>query len=337
MQALAFDLGGTHLRAAISGESGTLRRVKKQRIRSVANGLGEKEIWGPVIKAMLDYEHESRDLLHSSDPIVIAFPGPVTEHGRILQAPTVAGKSLNVRNIPAEVERFTGRRVYLLNDVSAAAWYFGAASDANRFLVVTVSSGIGSKIFDRRHPARVLDEPPYAGEIGHVVVDDRPCALLCDCGARGHLGAIASGRGIERAARLSALESPAEFACSVVHNALHGSAKELSNEDHIVPAALAGDPWALGIIRECTRPLARALLFTVMAAGLERIFIMGGFAQSMGQAYLEILRDLTTKISQYPVMGDALPSMLQIVNAGEEVCLTGCGIFLSHARVGVPS
>jgi len=336
MRALAFDLGGTHLRAAILSEAGALRHLKKHRIRSVADGLSETEIWSGVIGSMVDYEYETRNLLQSLDPIVVAFPGPVTGRQHILQAPTVAGKSTNVRNLPVELERLTGRRVYLLNDVSAAAWYFGAISDANRFLVVTVSSGIGSKMFDRLHPARVLDEPAYAGEIGHVVVDDRPDALLCDCGTRGHLGAIASGRGIERAARVSALRSPAKFANSLVHAALNGSAEHLSNEDHIVPAALAGDRWALGVIRDCTRPLARTLLFTIMAAGLERVFVIGGFAQSMGQLYLEILRDLMNETSRYSVMGDALQSMLQIVNSDEEVCLTGCGAFLSQARMGVP-
>ena len=70
----------------------------------------------------------------------------------------------------------------------------------------TVSSGIGSKMFDRKSSQGVIDHLPYAGEIGHIVINDDAHAPVCDCGAKGHLQAIASGRGIERAARREAPE-----------------------------------------------------------------------------------------------------------------------------------
>jgi C7-cyclitol 7-kinase len=330
LPALAFDLGGTHLRSALIRESGALSHFCKQRIQSVADGLKENEIWDSLIASMLDYECSSRNFLRSSDPIIAAFPGPVAEGRRLMQAPTVAGKAMHIRDIPAELHQNTGRQVYLLNDVSAAAWHLGATTDVSRFIVVTVSSGIGSKIFDRFHPLRVLDEPAYAGEIGHVVVDDGPDAMVCDCGGRGHLGAIASGRGIERSARLAALRSPGQFASSLVHTVFEGSAQSLTNERHVVPAALSGDEWALQIIRDCTRPLARTLLTTVMAAGLERIFVIGGFAQCMGLTYLRMLRDLIIEMSQYAVLGDGVYSLVELLNPGEEACLAGCGAFLKH-------
>lgn len=110
-----------------------------------------------------------------------------------------------------ELERVTRRPVVMLNDLSAAAWHLAESTPLNRFLVVTVSSGIGSKIFGRCHPLGVIDDLPYAGEIGHVVVDESSDTLVCDCGGRGHLGAIASGRGIERSARRQAALFPAAF------------------------------------------------------------------------------------------------------------------------------
>ena len=116
-------------------------------------------------------------------------------------------------------------------------------------MVVTISSGIGSKIFDRKHPSGVIDSPAWAGEIGHVIADESPDAPRCDCGGLGHLGAIASGRGIERAARRCAMGEPDSFArsmCAVLYGA---TAFTLNNEEHIVPAAMSGDKWCLEVIR----------------------------------------------------------------------------------------
>src|SRR5262249_33551875 len=157
--------------------------------------------------------------------IVFSFPGPVAGHRTVLAAPTLFGRETNLAHLAEDLERATGRQVRLVNDVSAAAWYFSTRTTARRFFVVTVSSGIGSKLFDRAHSHVVIDDPPYAGEIGHMVVNSGPEAQLCDCGGFGHLGAIASGRAIEKTARRL---SPA-------------ISTELTNEEHVIPAARAGD------------------------------------------------------------------------------------------------
>src|SRR5205823_8314994 len=128
-----------------------------------------------------------------------------------------------------------------------------------RFMVVTVSSGIGSKIFDAGNARGVIDDLPYAGEIGHAKADESDDAPACDCGGKGHLGAIASGRGILRYAKRVAAIDPAflQSMCAGHFGATPGS---LTNEDHLVPAAQLGDPWALNVVRHCTAPLARVLL-----------------------------------------------------------------------------
>ena len=263
---------------------------------------------------------------------MFAFPGPVAANRHILQAPTVAGDG-EVPDIARELEKRTGRTVHLLNDISAAAWYFAEYSSARRFLVVTISSGIGSKLFDRNHPARVLDDPPYAGEIGHFVVDESPDAILCDCGGRGHLGGIASGRGIERTAGHRASADAAAFADSKAAQLSNG--RELSNEEHIVPAAMAGDTWTWRVIEDCTRPLARTILATVMAAGLDQVFIVGGFAQALGTRYQQLLTRLLMESSGYAVMRDRLESLVTVVAPDENACLKGCGVY---ARLrGVPT
>jgi glucokinase len=112
-----------------------------------------------------------------------------------------------------------------------------------------------------------------------------------------------------------------------------GLASSITNEDHIIPAALAGDVWALKIIRECTRPLARTLLSNVMGGGLERLFIVGGFAQALGRVYRQILLDLMIEMSHYAVVREVIPSLIDVgANTYNEPCLKGCGVFLRLAE-----
>lgn len=337
MQALAFDLGGTHLRAALVGPDG-LRAFTTRRIQNGQDISGENGIWEQIMTEMISVERRNAAELDPADPIVISFPGPIADNRHILHAPTVCGANADFVNLADRLETETGRPVHLLNDVSAAAWCLSSRTDVDRFMVVTISSGIGSKIFDRRHAARVLDEPAYAGEIGHFVVDECPSALVCDCGGRGHLGAVASGRGVERTARRRASEDAESFSRSCVHTCRGGLPDALTNEDHLVPAALAGDAWVLAVLRDCTRPLARALLCSTMAMGLERVFIIGGFAQALGSVYLDLLSGLVREHSQYDMLRDRIESLIAPGYGCGEPCLLGCGAFLEHLYcIGSPA
>lgn len=329
MHALAFDLGGTHLRGGLVGPDG-LRAFTSRRIQNGDHISGQSGILEQIVTEMISCERRNAAELDPADPIIVSFPGPIAGNRHILHAPTVCGANTDFLDLAARMEQETGRPVHLLNDVSAAAWYLGSRTDVDRFLVVTISSGIGSKIFDRRHAARVLDEPAYAGEIGHLVVDDGPSAPVCDCGGRGHLGAIASGRGVERTARRRAREDAAGFTRSCVHTCRGGLPDSLTNEQHLVPAALAGDSWALAVLRDCTRPLARTLLCSTMTMGLERVFVIGGFAQALGAVYIDLLSSLVTELSQYYMLRDRINSLIAPGYTCGEPCLLGCGAFLEH-------
>lgn len=332
MYALIYDIGGTHLRAGLLDPSGTVRHVAKSRLRSVATNDSSDVVWDCLLAGILNYELAHRELLPESSPIVIAFPGPVQAHRRILQASTLVGTA-DVPDIADILELRTGRRVFILNDLSAAAWHFAARCDVARFMVVTISSGIGSKIFDRRHADGVLDDPHYSGEIGHFVVDDRPDAPICECGGRGHLGAIGSGRGIERAARQHAAEDRVAFRSSMVFKAVRFDLERITNEEHLVPAALDGDEWTLNILRRCTLPVARTLITVWMAVGIERIYVIGGLAQALGDVYLTTLRSAIEAMSHCTFI-DTLASCIEVSALGSEACLQGCGVFAQTGPVG---
>jgi glucokinase len=246
---------------------------------------------------------------------------------KIADAPTVTGALRSMPDLRSAIAERTRREVHILNDISAAAWHLSRRMAARRFMVVTVSSGIGSKIFDRHHALGVIDDVPYAGEIGHIKVDERQDAPKCDCGGRGHLGAIASGRGILRFARRLA-KTDEEFNHSLCVTRFAGTAESLTNEQQLVPAARMGDPWALRVVREGTVPLARLLLQTVIAGGIESVVIIGGFALGLGEMYLAILRQEMWKRCDYRIMPEGLENL--IVMGDEDACLLGTAAYASR-------
>jgi glucokinase len=304
-----------------------LTALSKYRLRNFLDTQETRMIWESLVSLMEAFVRDVADLVKPDDPIVISFPGPISKDGQPIAAPMIVGDRSTPPDIREHLSRSTGRPVFLLNDLSAAAWYLSVISNVERFLVVTVSSGIGSKLCDRLSSDRVMDDVPYAGEIGHITVDDSFRAPPCDCGGRGHLGAIASGRGIERAAQRKAARDHTAFSHSLCVSQFGATPSSLSNEHHIVPAALASDPWTLDVVKDCTKPLGGILATLTVAAGLQHIFVIGGFAQTLGTVYLECLRGFLMAHNSFSAFPFASPALLSICTTNEETCLLGTAAY----------
>jgi len=190
-------------------------------------------------------------------------------------------------------------------------------------MAVTVSSGIGSKVCIRLSgKAALFDKGPYAGEIGHLMVDPSTDAPICDCGGRGHIGAISSGRGIESLARRRSIENPLAFSRSLCSRQFGASPGTLNNEVHLVPALRAGDEWTLEVLREGTLPLAIALNTLILGLGLQGVFVLGGFAFSIGETYLRSLSDLMNARCDYSAFRFS-SDMIRFGGMCEDACLRG--------------
>jgi glucokinase len=324
------DVGGTYVRCAAVTQGAALHDVQRCRLPGPAERGDTRLIWDRILDAICGFAER----VGGPERMVVAVPGPVARATVLLSAPTLATDPPAMPDLHGELERRSGRRVHLLNDLSAAAWYVHSITDASRFMVVTVGSGVGSKVFDRDHPSGVLDELPYSGELGHLVVDTSWDATPCGCGGRGHLGTIASGRGIERRAREAAARDPRGFGDSACA-ARGATPATLTNEDHLVPAAHARDPWALAVIRESSRPLARVLTTVAIAVGLERILVFGGFPQAVGEPYLELLREEMSALADYPLLPRRLADLVVLADPGDEVCLRGAAQFALRLTDGV--
>jgi glucokinase len=156
--------------------------------------------------------------------------------------------------------------VRILNDVTAAGYRYLRSSDED-FCIVTVSSGIGNKVFAGGRP--LVGPSGRGGELGHLRVDDSANAPVCECGGRGHLGAIASGR--------------AALAYARAH-----VAKALTAGD-LAAAFRRDEAWAVDVVRRCASPLGWALAAIHLGAGIERFVLFGGFALALGARYRDLV------------------------------------------------
>ena len=217
----------------------------------------------------------------------MAWPGPVAG-GIALRSPTILGAQLDRQfDVRAGLEtHFPRARVYVLNDLTAAGYYF-VGQDLGDFCIVTVGSGIGNKVFLGGEPQ--LGAQCLGGEIGHLRVRPAPGTPFAD--ELAELGSLASGRGMLWLA---------------ARNDGPGSLRDQPVTDeasaNFVTAFRTGDAGALAVAGASSHPLAMTLGALHLGLGLSRFIIVGGFAKALGEPYRALLatlcRDLTWDVGQ---------------------------------------
>lgn len=253
--------------------------------------------------------------------LAVAFPGPIDAEGNALAAPTLWGDA-DPRPFPVrrELERlWPNSRVFVVNDVTAAGYRY-LRDSAQDFCIVTVSSGIGLKIFVAGRP--IVGAAGRGGEIGHLRVDFTPTAPACDCGGQGHLGAIASGRGALRTAQRLARQGDAGFASGFLGRNSRCDPATLDNEA-LAAAFRAGDPWVHELIHGVAQPLGQVLAGVHVALGIERFVIVGGFALALGEGYREQL--VRTARESCWQLGQDWENMIVLGDADDTAGLIGAG------------
>jgi glucokinase len=181
--ALAFDIGGTKLAAAVVDGGG--RVVAEGRVPTV--GDGPDVLFAGLVALGDDVAGRS-----GLDPVVVGVGcgGPMAAHGLTVSP-------LNIpqwREFPlrARLAAHYGLPVFVDNDAKALALaegWMGAAQGCTNYLAMVVSTGVGAGVV---LDGRLLDGGAgNAGHLGHVIVD--PLGRPCACGARGCLEAEVSG------------------------------------------------------------------------------------------------------------------------------------------------
>jgi glucokinase len=307
--ALALDIGGTKIAAAVVEASGRL--VSRARTPTPRD-LDSEQVWAALealfsrllAEAGLD---DSRELAG----VGCGCGGPMEwPAGRVspLNLPSWRGFPLRDRL----AQRLPGVPVRVHNDaicVAAAEHWRGAGRGHANMLGMVVSTGVGGGlILDGR---LVSGASGNAGHIGHIVVDpeDGP---VCGCGGRGCLEAIARGPALVTWARAQGWR-PGQPAAS---------GRELADD------AAQGDPVGLAAMRRAGRALGIAIASATSLCDLEVVSIGGGLSQA-GSLLFDPLADALRAHAQLD-----FTRQLQVVPAalGQSAGLVGAAALIFAAE-----
>ena len=251
LSAIAVDLGGTQLRAALVAPDGTLAaRVA----RPTFAGAGPEAVLAQIAEAVGEVAAGAGEVAG----VGVASPGPLdTSRGVALDLPMLRGFA-GFPFAAALADRL-GLPVRLENDGIAAAigeWRRGAGQGRDNLVYVTLSTGIGGGIVA---DGRVLrGRMGLAGHVGHmtIVKDGAPCP----CGNRGCWEAYAAG--------------PA-FADRAAHRLGCRPGDPAAAPPAVFDAAAAGDPAARALVEE-EADLAGIGIASLLHLYSPEVVILGG-------------------------------------------------------------
>lgn len=274
--ALAMDLGGTNLRAAVVDEAGKIVHWKQCQTPSSRQG---------IIKSMVE---QANDLLALADSdglkvtgVGISTGGRVDfERGVVSQATSLISDWNNVP-LRAIIEEHLKIPTVVDNDGNCSAVaekVFGRAKSADNFISIVLGTGIGGGIYVQGRLLR--GESNYTSEIGHIsVASDGP---KCNCGNYGCVELYASGSGLVRWAR-----ETSSSLLGVKDN------QELTAKD-IAELARSGNPAATKLLQSAGEKLGTAV------AGLVDVFnpsliIFSGSLIGLGELYFDAFNKTLTE------------------------------------------
>ncbi len=321
------DVGGTTLRTAryltASGDLRSPRRVPTESL-ALHPDLPAVALQHRVVEQIAA---QAEQAVHDGDAtaVGIAFAGPIAATGEVLAAPTIWGAGGDRINLSGLLEERLGVRVMVVNDLTAAVWRYVRGPDEPPFCLITVSSGIGNKVYWGGQV--LLDPGGHGGELGHWTCRLGPAAPRCDCGGRGHLGALASGRGVLAAARSAASAFPAEYRTSALGRMVPNPA-DLNNTT-LSEAICAGDLFATKVLTRSLRPLAEAITSVFCAIGVRRFRVIGGFAQSIGTRYAQLLTETLYEIGCFGLPSSDIDQMIVMGEPDDDHGLIGVGRLLT--------
>jgi len=256
--AVGVDVGGTTIKMGLVARDGGVLARRRVAYASI-----------PTFEALADtIAAEARAMAHEvrrpAGCLGVAAPGHAQGgDGRMVDG-TANVPLLRDRSLAAALRERLGVAVATTNDGVAAAFgelHFGAGRDLDRFVVVTLGTGVGGGVVvGRRAVVGANGEPP---EIGAMVLDD----------------ASAPPRTLE------------DFACGAGFAAAYHrqGGPPRSRAEDIFARAATGEPAACRAIEATCRRIAQGLGTLINTLNLEACLVGGGIAEA-GEALLGPLR-----------------------------------------------
>lgn len=308
--AIGVDVGGTKIAAAVVDASGRLTH-RVQRATDVSGVDATLASIRAAIEAVLaDAGPTAGDV----GGVGLGIPGKVDPVSGV----GLLSVNLGWRDAPvvATLEAALGLPCRIENDVSVGALgeaRYGAGRDRQSLVYLSLGTGVAARV--------VIDGRLYrgaggmAGEIGHLVSD--PDSLLCKCGARGCLEAIASGPGIAARAQQAV---DARTPTALRDMAAGGPVTTRM----VFAAADAGDEVAQTIVERTGQYLGGAVKTLIMLYDPEIVVLGGGLAQAGNRLTAAIIREVDRLAAESYVFRDLWrPDRLAVSVLGPDVALLG--------------
>lgn len=243
---LAFDIGGSRIRAAVWGSGGL------HSLGEVATPSGDRRAFAEAIRGYA---------VRNVKGIAISIAGvvdPATGVGKVANIPAIDGLALG-----PELERVTGLPVLVLNDADCFA-LAEASQGAGRWhgtvFGVILGTGVGGGMVIEGRV--VTGAGGYAGEWGHGPVIRGEFAFPCGCGQTGCVDTIGSARGLER-----------------LHLARSG---EVAGAEAIIAGWHAGEAAAGETMALWRDLVAGPLAMVVNVVGADVVPVGGGLSKAVG-------------------------------------------------------
>jgi predicted NBD/HSP70 family sugar kinase len=244
--------------------------------------------------ASMEFVSELLDGMLAEDPgvpiwgITVGIPGPVDFlSGRPIAPPIMPGWHLF--NIRAWLEERYGAPVFVDNEANLkalgefhalGAWEQHNFAETDNILYVKVGTGIGAGLISEGHVHRGANGA--AGDVGHIAVTDRN-DVVCRCGQRGCLEAVAGGWALARDGELAASKGESQFLARIVER------RGFVQPADIAEGALNGDPTCIELVTRSGRVVGEMLASLVNFFNPSAVAI-GGSIAGTGDLFLAAVR-----------------------------------------------
>ncbi|MFH1799581.1 MAG: inositol monophosphatase family protein [Candidatus Omnitrophota bacterium] len=345
---LVIDAGGTSTRMAVWDGEKLTDAIKFPTVNyTSAEAQGKpidrmQEVW---LESLAQKIREYRERHPDIQSVSMGFAGPVGEDGDLTESSVIWGPDRN--RIPhAVLQNRWGLPVKVVNDLTTAVYRYGRSpkfAGMRTIALITVSSGIGSKLFDVVHGNVVIDRQGRAGEIGHTIVDYAGNAIQGE-GLKGELNAYASGRGLSNLAKRMAGQKKYRtfYEGSALRAEIEKTGQTIETVDRDVLTRLLvelikkNDGFSIQVMKSSVGYLVRVLGPFILQNAPDAIVWMGSIAENLEPVYLdEVIEQLISK-GLYGYNRDDLKKMFVMGEKDDENGLRGAGL-MACDKQGVAS
>ncbi len=302
--AIAVDLGGTNVRAALVERDGAIRHLVTRPTLGHEGPDAVIDRIAALIGEVVTHEKPSDDVA-----VGVVAPGMIDpDAGIVYFGPNIP----NWHDIPLceMLEARTSRNVYIGNDANCAALgesHFGAGQGCDDMIYIAIGTGVGGGVISHGHI--VGGKRGFGGELGHVSIN--PDGPRCSCGGIGCIESYAGGWAIVRDAEM------------LVNSLRSDTLVRMASEGPITPelvalAAVGGDPGARSIFVRAGRALATGLGGMINTFNPELVVIGGGISKA-GELLMKPFND---NLPYY-----TLPSIYAEVSIRESALGLNTGIY----------